>query len=197
MTLKAKGLASLADVHALERDSLDTSMDWKTTYEALQSGTSIAPNEPAITFFLDAKKPEQAHVQTHAELLSGIHRYANTFHRLGIQRTDVVAYVLPNLPETFAVIWGGQAAGIVLAINPMIDAKQMGQLMRAANAKVLVTLEPTPKTDIWQKASHAAKSVPSLRTVLVASFRRYLSGFQRAGLWGYGILNSSKEQKLD
>jgi len=34
------------------------------------------------------------------------------FHRLGVRNDSVVAYVLPKLPETHFVIWGGEAAGI-------------------------------------------------------------------------------------
>ena len=65
---------------------------------------------------------------------------ANFFHSLGVGKDDVVAFVLPNLPETHLTIWGGEAAGIVFAINPLLGPAAIGELLRAAEAKVLVTL---------------------------------------------------------
>jgi fatty-acyl-CoA synthase len=54
------------------------------------------------------------------------------FRRLGVGRRDVVAYVLPNLPETHLAIWGGEAAGIVFAISPLLEAQQIAELLKAA-----------------------------------------------------------------
>ena len=57
-----------------------------------------------------------------------------------------MAYVLPNLPETHFVIWGAEAAGIIFAINPLLDPAHIGEILKAANAKVLVCWRriPTP-----------------------------------------------------
>ena len=47
-------------------------------------------------------------------MVGRITQTANMFRKLGIGRDDVIAFVMPNLPETHWVIWGGEAAGIVL-----------------------------------------------------------------------------------
>lgn len=47
--------------------------------------------------------------------------------------------MLPNLPETHLTVWGGQAAGIVFAINPMLEPAAIGELLKAGEAKVLVS----------------------------------------------------------
>ncbi|MDT0561897.1 hypothetical protein RMR41_11165, partial [Pseudomonas aeruginosa] len=45
-------------------------------------------------------------------------------HRLGLESHQAVSFLLPNLPQTHYVIWGGEAAGIVNAINPLLkDAR--------------------------------------------------------------------------
>jgi len=88
----------------------------------------------------------------------------------------VIAFVMPNLPETHWVIWGGEAAGIVFVINPLLEAPLILDLLLAAKAKWLVTIGPTPGSDIWQKVSAIAPRVPSLEGILTANPSRYLRG---------------------
>jgi acyl-CoA synthetase (AMP-forming)/AMP-acid ligase II len=96
------------------------------------------------------------------------------FRRLGLQRGDVVAFVLPNLPETHWTIWGGETAGIVFPINPLLEAPMMLELMNAARPKLVVTLAPTPGAGLWEKVSAVLPQVESLKTVLTFSPLRYL-----------------------
>jgi fatty-acyl-CoA synthase len=142
----------------------------------LAKGAAIAPTSPALSFFLRARDFRKPFVWTHNELFAAITRTANALRRLGIERNDVVAYVLPNLPETHFVIWGGEAAGIVFAINPMFEADAISELLEAGKAKWLATLAPTPGTDIWEKATKAAANVPSLEGILIADVAPYVRG---------------------
>lgn len=169
-------IAAMTDIVRLESTPLDQVDMPRTTLDTIIGGTQIDPDAPAVTFILDGEAFEKNTVVSHRALLANVFRCANALRRLEIGRTDVVAYILPNLPETFYVIWGGEAAGIVLAINPLLEASQMAQLMAAANAKVLVALEPTPNTDIWQKSIDAAKSTPSLEAILTVGIGGYLKG---------------------
>ena len=83
------------------------------------SGAAIDPDAPALSFFLKAESLREAEVWTYRELLGRITQTANAFHALGVGKDDVVSFLLPNLPETHFTIWGGQAAGIVAAFNPL------------------------------------------------------------------------------
>ncbi|MCM3468318.1 hypothetical protein M3643_12635, partial [Staphylococcus lugdunensis] len=108
-----------------------------------------------------------------------ITRAANMFSRLGIDRHAVVAYVLPKLPETHFVIWGGEAAGIVCAINPLLEGPAIASLLKAANAKVLVTLAPFPGTDIWSKIQPVLSEVPSLQSLVLIDLAERVQGWRR------------------
>jgi fatty-acyl-CoA synthase len=59
--------------------------------------------------------------------------------------------VLPNLPETHFTIWGGEAAGVVLAVNPLLEPDLIVEILRAAKVRVLVTLAPFPGAELWSK----------------------------------------------
>ena len=78
----------------------------------------------ALSFFLSADRLDEAHVWTYAELVADVTRAANIFAALGVTVDRPVAYVLPNLPETHFAIWGGEAAGAALAVNPMLEPRQ-------------------------------------------------------------------------
>jgi fatty-acyl-CoA synthase len=145
------------------------------TYEAIRSSTLAHPDAAALSFFVDAGKFDQTRRWSYAQLFEDITRAANAFHELGIRPGEVVAFVLPNLPETHFTIWGGEATGIVMAINPLLDGAQIAALLGTAQAKVLVTLAPTPGTDIWSKLAPHLEQLPSVRDVIWVGLAPYVS----------------------
>lgn len=173
---------TLADIQAIERTPLAQQGLAASTYEALGRCSREFPDDPALSFFLDAANFRRTHDWSYAELFADITRAANVFHDLGIGPDDVVAFILPNLPETHFTIWGGEAAGIVMAINPLLEAAQMGELLRAANARLVVTLAPTPGTDLWPKLASQLDALPSVRQVLWVSMAPYVGGLKGLAL---------------
>ena len=164
------------DVALLEKSEPTLIEAEGTTNELLARGATLAPLSPALSFFLTAADYQRPWSWTHREWLGRITQTANMFRKLGVGRQDVIAFVMPNLPETHWVIWGGEAAGIVFAINPLLESLLILNLLLAARAKWLVTIGPTPRSDIWQKVSAVAPRVPSLQGILTANPSRYLSG---------------------
>ncbi|WP_027775248.1 acyl-CoA synthetase [Paraburkholderia caledonica] len=161
-----KGVANLQDVLAIEAQGQPADLP-SNTYEMICRGAAIDPSAPALSYFATADDYANAKHWTYSELLRDITRTANMLSRLGVQRGTVVAYVLPNLPETHCVIWGGEAVGIVCAINPMLEGEAICQLLKSSGAAVLVTLAPFPGTDVWQKVQPVLNKVPSLKHVVL------------------------------
>src|SRR5215469_6158055 len=122
-----KDVANAQDVRAVEAQGQLSDLP-SSTYEMIRRGAAINPSAPALSFFLTADDHARPERWTYSELLRDITRAANMFSRLGVQRDTVIAYVLPNLPETHFVIWGGEAAGIVCAINPLLESEAIGEL---------------------------------------------------------------------
>ncbi|WP_413795174.1 MULTISPECIES: acyl-CoA synthetase [unclassified Pseudomonas] len=165
---------SLADIHAIERIPLEQQGLASSTYAALQRCAQEHAQAPALSFVLDAKAFERTHDWSYAQLFADITRTANAFHDLGISPKDVVAFLLPNLPETHFTIWGGEAAGIVMAINPLLEAAQIAELLRAANAKLVVTLAPTPGADLWPKLASQLERLPSVQDIVWVGMTPYV-----------------------
>src|SRR5208283_1728220 len=146
-----------------------------TPYDMLRVGAAIAPEAPALTFLAEASRFKEATVWSHRELFRRITQAGNLFRRLGVERDDAVAFILPNLPESHLAIWGGEAAGIAFAISPLLEVEQLAGLLKAVEPKLLMTLAPAPGTDLWRKATLAAAGLTDLRAVLAVDMAPYVS----------------------
>ena len=173
---------TLSDIEQLEQVPLVERGLATSTYEALRLAAERTPQAPALSFFTDAADFTRTHDWNYAELLADITRAANAFHDLGIAAGEVIAFILPNLPETHFTIWGGEAAGIVLAINPLLEAKQQAALLNAAKASVVVTLAPTPGSDLWPKLASQLDQLSALKHVVWVSMGPYVGAAQREAL---------------
>jgi len=91
---------------------------------------------------------------------------ANLLADMGVGPEDVVTYLLPNLPQTHYVLWGGETAGIANPINPMLEAETIREICEAAGTKVLVALGDMPGTDIWPKVEAIRKKIPTLKGLI-------------------------------
>ena len=172
-----KGIATQADVLRVEKNGLPSDLP-ESTYEMIRRSAALNPRAPALSFFLrteDHRKPE---VWTYQTLLERITQTANFFYRLGATKDTVIAFVLPNLPETHCVIWGGQAAGIVTAINPLLESAAIAELLNAANASIVVTLAPFPNIDLWSKMVKALPQVTSLKHVVLINIADKVHGIK-------------------
>lgn len=173
----ATGIVTMADVTAIEAQDRHMALP-ASTYEMICRGMAIAPNALALSFFLQTDQHTHPETWTYRELLNYINQTANFFDKLGAKKDTVIAYVLPNLPETHFVIWGGQATGIVCAINPLLEASAIAELLNAAGATILVTLAPFPGTDLWPKVYEAITNVPALRDLVLINVADHISGLK-------------------
>lgn len=178
VSTRAEGATGLAEVLAVEAAGLPEDLP-RSTYEMIRRRAVATPQAPALSFFLRAAELDRPEVWDYATLFARITQAANLFHSLGVGKDDVVAYVLPNLPETHFTIWGGEAAGIAGAINPLLEPQAISELLNAMEARVLVTLAPFPGTDLWIKLQKVIGEVPSLRHVVLVNIADRVRGARR------------------
>jgi acyl-CoA synthetase (AMP-forming)/AMP-acid ligase II len=171
--------ASVAD-----RDAIQNEMPWekrdlpKTTFGLLSQTAAKYGGRSALSYQILSDPSSKKETLTWSDLLEKTTQTANLFRSLGIGETDVVAYLLPNCNEAVLTYLGGQIAGIVNPINPLLDAEQIASILRETGAKVLVTLKAFPKTDVAQKAGQAVKLAPNITHVVEVDLVSYLSGLK-------------------
>ena len=168
--------ASIDDIKKIEKLSKWEDRDVpKTLYGMLSRAAQNYPNHDAVSYQIFSGPKDKAETFSWKELFDKSTQAANMFRSLGINETDVVAYVLPNANETLFSLLGGAISGIVAPINPLLDTEQIAAILRETNAKVVVTLKAFPKTDVCQKTAQAVALAPNVHTVLEVDLLRYLT----------------------
>jgi fatty-acyl-CoA synthase len=160
-------IRSIKDIEAIEQTPWQERLTTLNTYDLIRQGAAIDPDAPAIYFISDGNSYQQPEIMTYRQLVAGINQTANLLHDQGIGSTDVVSLLMPNYPVTHAILWGGQAAGIVYPINYLLEPGQIIELLKAANTKVLVALGPSPDFTIWEKVEVIRQALPDLRIIQV------------------------------
>lgn len=188
-------VSSYLDIRTIEQVPLSERGLAPNTYEALQRCATTNADAPALRFVLDARHLHRTHDWSYAELFTDITRAANAFHELGIGPGDVIAFLLPNLPETHFTIWGGEAAGIVMAINPLLEAPQIAELLRTAKAKLVVTLAPTPGSDLWPKLASQLDHIPSVQDVVWVNMAPYIGTLPALALRAMALREKLRQSK--
>ena len=155
-----------------------TFQDWagvRNVFEAIWRIAVTHGDKAAITM-LGADPEAEPRKLTYTDFAEGVARTANAFRALGLQRGDVVAYMLPSLPETHFVLWGAATAASALPLNPLLKAEEIAALCRAGGAKVLVALGPLAGTEIWQKANQVKDMLVSIQALVQVGGERTSEG---------------------
>ncbi|MBL8383019.1 MAG: acyl-CoA synthetase [Burkholderiales bacterium] len=160
-------LSTAADLAAFEAVPYADRIAAQSTYEAIAIGAAHDPQAPALKFLARADPDCAPRTISHAEFLGRVTQTANLLHAVGVGPTDVVSFLLPLLPESFYTLFGAEAAGIANPVNPLLEAWQIAEILRAADTRVLVTLGPMPGADTWEKVQSIRDQLPRLRAIVV------------------------------
>jgi len=170
---------TVQDIIAFEQTPLAERNLPSNAYEVFARASASTPDSPALTFFLQGTDYKNTVEYNHRQLLEQINQTANMFTDLGIGPTDTVSYILPNLPQTYFTLYGGEAAGIANPINPLLEPHTIAEIMNAAKTKLLVTIAPFPESDVWSKVAAIADGVPTLKIILRVDIANYLGGIKK------------------
>jgi fatty-acyl-CoA synthase len=136
-------------------------------YDVLVRAAGQHGDRTALTMVMTGGDEEEPRRVSFSDLLALVTRTANLFTSLGGARPGV-AYLLPTLVETHAVLWGAETAGCAVPMNFLLQTDDLQALLEASGATVLVALGPHPVLDIWEKAVELRRRIPGLTLVRVA-----------------------------
>ena len=159
-------IRSEADVRRLEETPLEQAFTERSTYDIFCSSARAFGDKTALTFLRSAKPEDGVTRWSYAELLAGIHQTANLLFRIGVQPGDAIGVLLPGCLDYHLALWGGEAAGIVQPLNPLLSEEKLVSLLNAGKAKVLFAWGSDDEAGIWSKALRIRSQVPTLLAVL-------------------------------
>jgi fatty-acyl-CoA synthase len=164
----SRTVTSIADIAALERSPYDALIPARNLYQLFEATAQLHPDRPALTVMPAGDPRESAVTLSHKGLLDAITSSANLFRSLGVAPgSGTVAFLCPTLPELPAALLGAQVAGVASAINFLLNADAIADLLTAENATVLVIPSQADDAALWEKANAVIDRVPSLRRILV------------------------------
>lgn len=141
---------NLGDIEALERIPLAERIDSWNANVWVRRGLALDPAKIALQYFVTADPALPPQEVSYAALKHQVIQAANLFNKSGVGPADAVIYLLPTLPELYVTLLAGLEAGIVCGLNWMLKPPQLLELIRAAGAKAVVALGPTPGYEIWE-----------------------------------------------
>lgn len=104
-------------------------------------------------------------------LLDSCYRFANTLLKLGIQKGERVAVMLPNCPQAVIAYYGTLLmGGVVVMTNPLYMPRELEHQLRDSESRLIVTLDAL--VERVEKSMGAARD--SLNYILVTSVKDYL-----------------------
>lgn len=155
------------------------------------------PKQNLAQFLLDAAANYPEHTalfflgrkMKYKELLSETYRFANGLKKLGIQKGDRVAIMLPNCPQAVIAYYGSLLVGaIVVQTNPTYMERELDHQLNDSGAKLLIGL------DILFKRISKVVTQTKVENVIYTSIKDYLP-FPKNVL--YPIKAKKEGQSLD
>ena len=162
-------IQSLAHIRQIEQTPLDQAIPWQSTYALIAASAQAHAERPALTFLETGQPGGPSTSWTYRELLQKIHQTANALFHLGVQSGDVVAILLPGGLAYHLALWGGEAAGIVQPLNPLLSEEKLLSLLQASGAKVLIAHGADDDAHMRAKALRLQAQLPSLQKVLLVT----------------------------
>ena len=181
-------LSTGALLREFEATPYDERIAAQSTYEVLQLGATRNPDAPALQFLPNADPAETPVTVSYRQFMAGVNQAANMFHQLGVGPNDVVSFLLPLSPQSFMSLFGAQAAGIANPVNPLLEAAQIAEILRAAKTKVLVTVGPATSAEIWGKVERIRGELPALKAIVVVKGESE----DAKGIYGYEQLSAAQ-----
>ncbi|CAB5704043.1 Long-chain-fatty-acid--CoA ligase [Delftia tsuruhatensis] len=133
-----RAVRSLADVEAIESRPMAELVTASSVHDIFRNSAREHGQGRALSFLPRADSVDDAVHLSYAELLCRIHQTANALHALGMGPDDAVAILLPGCAEYHFALWGGEVAGIVQPVNPLLSVEKISALIRTTGARFLI-----------------------------------------------------------
>ncbi len=173
-------ISTYQDVLKFEKSNkLDDLWEEDTVYERLKRNAEEMPARPAVSFHLLANPRGNTETLTWKDLYGKVNQFANYLRSIGVKEKDAVALIMPSSTETVIALIAAMTVGIAAPINPTLNPEKIAQILKASNAKVLVTLKSFPKSNLAQLGAFAAAMVPEVHTIVEVDLGEHLTGVKK------------------
>jgi fatty-acyl-CoA synthase len=129
----------------------------ESTYQLLLDAASTWPHGIAMEWIPDPADYTRSLAWTYGELASTVTQIANALADLGVRRPDAVTLTGPNTAMLYAATLAAQAAGIAAPVNHALGVDHLAELVRRAQARVIVAAGPEISEELWDRITSVAR----------------------------------------
>ncbi|HJM94369.1 MAG: acyl-CoA synthetase [Alphaproteobacteria bacterium] len=155
-------LRNSGDARALEQTPIEDLLTATNAFDAIRQRAEQDPDNIALKFLVPGDVEAPPWDIRYGHFIAGCYQTANMLHDHGLRPGEVVSFLLPLCEEAYCTIVGGEAAGIVNAVNPMLEDWQIVKILKAANTKILIAAGPELSAEIWDKVAALRAELPEL-----------------------------------
>jgi len=138
----------------------------KTMVEILRETAEKVPDRDALRFYDKAI--------TYRELVGLVQAFASALQRIGVEKGDRVAIMLPNCPQYVISYYGILSVGaVVTQVNPMLVERELTFLLNDSGAETIVVLG-----DLYQRVK-AAQAKTNLENIIVVNLQSIKENYVR------------------
>jgi long-chain acyl-CoA synthetase len=163
---------------------------WFKYYDDGVSTTIDYPRIPLDRFLSDsaAKHPEQAAIifgsavgsrlmdakLTYRQLDDAVNRFAAGLQRMGVQKGDRVAIMLPNCPQFIIAAYATwRLGGVVVCCNPLYVGREVEHLVNDSGTETFVVM-----SSLYERVK-SIRANTGLKRVIVTNIKEYFPGLLR------------------
>ncbi|MCP4323611.1 MAG: AMP-binding protein [Alteromonadales bacterium] len=128
-------------------------------YHYLRDISTKFPKRAALTLVTQLQPEFKHQQQNYSQFFSSMCQSARLVKSLTQTKRPVVSFLLPNIPQAYAIMFGAESIGVANPLNPLLNEESLKNLLELANADVVFALGPNPISNIWQKAQAAVASM--------------------------------------
>ena len=148
-------------VHYPDEVSVSIDQEFRSLQSYLREAAEKHPEKAALHFM----GKEMTYQEVYQEAL----RFAYQLQRLGVEKGDRVAIMLPNTPQSVICYYGALFAGaVVVQTNPLYVEREIEHQMKDSGAKVIVCL------DLLFPRVEKVRNRTNLEHVIVTGIKDYL-----------------------
>jgi fatty-acyl-CoA synthase len=160
--LLAQPLRDISDIERIERIPLENRLSIVDFYRRIVLAlTARNHDDTAIHFISDGNVDGIAHETSFATLRGNIERVGSLLRSRHIERSDVVAILLPTMPAVYWTIIGTMSQAVPFPLNWMLEPQYLLGLLTEAKVKAIIALGPTPGFKIWESVMSIKDRLPS------------------------------------
>ncbi len=127
--------------------------------------------------------------KTYSQLDKEINKFANSLKKLGIEKQDRVAVILPNCPQFYTTFFAVQSLGaIFIALNPLYSSYELKHLLKDCEPKIILTL------DIFVNKIKPIQNELSVEYIIVTSIGDELPASLK---YIYKLMITGKKTRID